>query len=321
MSNNNYLKLNGNPSSVNQDTASENMLYSIIDYYKWAFLEIGAYQNISRSPAVSGVFGGQKFRLGYVDDPRFTTGTVWQGYKGEWVWESGVSFNPQPTGVTVWLNSVQVPASSYYVDYPRGRVVFTTPSPTGSTVEANFSHRTVSFVKTEEPWFRELMYNSNNVNKQEFLNSLSGGSWNKLGETRTELPVVGVEIVGTSSYKPYQLGGGQWQYVDILYYIYTEDSSTRNRLRDLISNQNDKVIWLYNRDLMKQDSKWPFTLDYRGSPIQGYWTYPSLVAEYNNYRYLNARFIDSYSTNIETGNKWLYGAVVRTKAEIINPYG
>lgn len=318
---NNHLSLNGNPTSFMEDTVSENLLYSVIDFYKWAFLNIGAYQNISRSPAVSGVLGGQKFRLGYVNDPRFQSGKVWQGYRSDWVWESGVSFNPQPTGVNVWLNSVQVPASSYYVDYPRGRVVFSTPAATGSVVEATFANRSVSFVKSEESWFRQLMFESHNVSKETFLNSEAGGAWGQLSENRQQLPVVGVEVVGTQGHKPYQIGGGQWHYLDIIYYIYTEDASMRNRIRDIITNENDSVIWLYNRELMKKSAYWPFTLDYKGAPIQGYWTYPSLVAEYNDFRYLNCKFTNTRSSNFETGNNWLYGATVRTTAELINPYG
>lgn len=317
-----YLRLQGGVTHWLEDSNGENLKYSVIDFYRWTFLEVGAYQNITVSPAISGVFGGDRFKLGYVDDPRKPVGTTWQGFRSDWVWETGVGFNPPPTSVSVYVNSTLQPTNSgYYVDYPRGQITFSTPKPSGAVVQATFSHRTVSFVNANEPWFRELMFDSYDVSREDFLKSTSGGKWNQLSETRRQMPVVGVEVMGSSRYRPYQLGGGQWNYKDILYYIYAESASERDKLRDIISDQNDRVIWLYNRTDMKQDSRWPFMLDYKGATVSGFLTYPSLVAETNGFRYLNAKFIHTQSQNLEQNGNWLWGAVVRTTAEMINPYG
>jgi hypothetical protein len=314
MSNIEYLKLRNGVTHWLEDSVGENLKYSVIDFYKWAFLEAGAYQTITRSPATSGVYGGDRFRLGYADDPRFTAGTVWQGFRNEWVWETGVSFNPQPTSVNVYVNTVQQPATGYYVDYPRGRVVFSTPIATGAIVQADYSHRTVNFVSASEPWFREVMFDSYQVQRADFLTSTAGGKWR-------QLPMVGVEVVGTAKYKPYQIGGGQWIYQDVVFYVYAERESDRNKLRDIISDQNDRIIWLYDRTLMKENNLWPFFLDSRGVPVSGFWTYPSVVAENNGFRFLNGRFMETRSQNIDINNDWLWGAVVRTTVEMINPYG
>lgn len=321
MSNTDYLKLKNEVTHWLEDTVGENLQYSVIDFYNWAFLQAGAYQNITRSPAVSGVFGGQRYRLSYVDDGRFSSERVWQGFRSNWVWETGVNFNPPPTSVSVFINNVEQPSTGYYVDYPRGRVVFQTAIPSGSTIEANFAHKTVNFVRAEEPWFRELMFDSYEVQRDDFTNSTQGGKWHQFAENRRQLPAVGVEIVGTNRYRPYQLGGGQWHYMDILYYIYSESQEERNKLRDIISNQNDHIIWLYDRGLMKSSPNWPLTLDYKGTTVDGFLTYPSLVNEETGFRFLNARFTNTTSENMETLNGRLYGAVVRTTAEMINPYG
>lgn len=315
MSNQDYLRLNDGLAHWKEDSVTENLEYSVIDFYKWSFLEVGAYQNITRSPAISGVFGGNRFRLSYDANEE-----VWQGHRSDWVWETGVSFSPPPTSVSVWVGGV-LQASGYSVDYPRGRVEFSTAIPSGSTVEANYAHRTVSFVPASEPWFRELMFNSYDIEREDFLNSSAGGKWNQSVDLRQQMPVVGVEVVGTSRLKPYQLGGGQWQYLDVLYYVYAESKEERDKLRQILVNQNDKVIWLYDRASMKESPMWPFTLDYKGSPIAGFWTYPSLVDENNGFRYLNAKFINTQGYNQDTGNGSLYSAVVRTTAEVINPYG
>lgn len=320
MSNQDYLRLNDDVTHWKEDTVGENLEYGVIDFYKWAFLEAGAYQNITRSPAISGIHGGNRYRLSYDKEEGYLNGQVWQGHRSDWVWESGVSFSPPPTSVSVWVGGT-LQASGYYVDYPRGRVVFNTALPTGSVVEANYAHRTVSFVQASEPWFKELMFNSYDIERTDFLTGNAGGKWNAAHDIRQQMPVVGVEVVGTTRYKPYQLGGGQWQYKDVLYYIYAESKEERDKLRDIISNQNDKVIWLYDRALLKESGMWPIMLDYRGSPVTGYWTYPSLVAENNGFRYLNAKFTNTQAYNQDTGNGWLYSAVVRTTAEVINPYG
>lgn len=318
---NDYLRLNGGVTHWLEDTHGENLLYSVIDFYKWSFLEIGAYQNITRSPAVSGVTGGDKYRLGYVDDPRIGTGKVWQGYRSDWVWETGVSASPPPTSVNVYVNSTLKSSSEYYVDYPRGRVVFNSAIASGARVEANFAHRTVKFCTTDEPGFQRLMYDSHDISREDFLNSTQGGNWNQFAENRLQLPAVGIEVVGTEGFKPYQIGGGQWQYQKVVYYIYSENKTERDKLRDIFANQNDKIIWLYDRAAMKEHANWPFTLDYKGTPISGFWTYPSLVAEHNNLRYLNVRFMNTQAQNLEIKNNWLYGAVVSTTAELIAPYG
>jgi hypothetical protein len=319
---NDYLMLKGGNQHWLEDNSTENLLYSVIDFYKWSFIDqLGAYQNITRSPAVSGVHGGDRFRLSYTNEPRFTQGQVWQGFRGDWVWETGIAFSPPPTSVTVHLNGSLQPGTGYYVDYPRGRVIFNVPVATGSTVEASFSHRTVGFVPVETPWFKELMFESYNVQRNDFLNATAGGKWNQLGETRIQLPVVGVEVAGTRGFRPYQLGGGQWEHKIVKYYIYAESSAERDSIKDIIANQNDKVIWLYDRKKLKDHAMWPFTLDYRGAPISGFWTYPTIVAEYNDFRYLNAKFHDTTAENLDTKNGWLYGAVVSTYAEMITPYG
>ncbi len=318
----NYLQLNGGNQHWLEDNSSDNLLYSVVDFYKWSFInQLGAYQNVTKDPATSGVFGGNRAKLSYVNEPRATRATVWQGFRNDWVWETGVGFTPPPTSVNVYLNGNVQPGSGYYVDYPRGRVVFSVPIPTGSTVEANFAHRTVGFVPAETPWFREVMFGSYDISRDDFLNGTAGGKWNQLGENRLQLPFVGVEVAGTRALRPYQLGGGQWQYKIVKYYVYAESAAERDNIRDILVNQNDKVIWLYDRTRLKEDSQWPFTLDYRGMTVSGFWTYPSMVAPYHDFRYLKAKFRDTTAENLDTKNGWLYGACVHTVAEMITPYG
>lgn len=318
-----YLVLKGT-THFKKDALSENIEYSIIDFYKWGFLNIGAYQNISRSPATSGVYGGDRFRLSRVNDPRFTNGQIYQGFRNDWVYETGVSFSPAPTSVSIYVDGVLKPtndsAYGHYIDYPGGRVVFNTAPASTKLIEANFCHRTVSFFPATTPWFRELMYDSYNISRSDFITAAaSGGIWNPLSQNRLQLPMVGVETVSIPKFKGLQLGGGQFAYIDVLYYIFAENDSDRKQIRDIIASQNDRTVWTYDRGVMKESPNWPLVLDYRNTPVNGFLTYPSLVNESNGYRFRKIAFADTYAEDMELDNSFLYKSVVRTTCEITMP--
>jgi hypothetical protein len=295
---NDHTKLKG-VTVINRDGLDENLLQGVIDFYRWAYLCVGGFQNISR-PNVSGVFGGS------------------------WVWETGVGFSPEPTGVTVYVNGTVQPASGiaygHYVDYPKGRVIFNAVSgiPSTDVVEADFAYRTVSFVEATDQICRELMFDSDRIDFSDFLNSGSG-NWSQIPDARRQMPVVGVELVNRDRYRGYQLGGGQYVFQDILYHIFAEDDTTVRILSNQIANQNDKTIWLSNRALLKEDSRYPFGVDYRGVPNPSGLMYPSIVSNDEGFRWRKVAFGNSKIQNMEPINGQLYRAVVRTTCEVIMP--
>ena len=137
--------------SIQKDNLSNNLLLGVQDFLSWGLLNIGAFQNITRSPATSGSFadGHSRYRLRNSDDPSYDAGQVWEGFRNDWVWESGVSYqNTKPIQVSgVWIdNYFYEPTDSTYshfIDYPNGRIVFDYGVPTTKRVETNFTHRTV----------------------------------------------------------------------------------------------------------------------------------------------------------------------------------
>lgn len=54
-----------------------------------------------------------------------------------------------------------------------------------------------------------------------------------------------------------------------------EDKNTVDRLANIIKNQNEKTIYLYDTNKLTADNKFP--LNQFGSPNSGFLTYPSLV--------------------------------------------
>lgn len=316
-----YLKFKG-VASINEDLILNNLLYGVIDFYNWSMLVIGGYTNITRTPPISGVFGGQKFRLRPVKQDGYTNGQVWEGFRGNWVWETGipvVTTQPiKPTGV--WVNNIFQPATgvgsySHYVDYPRGRVVFNTAVPVTSTIETEFSTRTVRFEPAESETVRRLMFDSWSVNRADFLLANSG-NWSDVYDTRLQLPLIGVEVCKRSSFAPYQLGGGQYAYHDVVLYIITDNLTDNNQLTDILRMQNDRSIWLINRKTMKDAATYPCQLDYRGTPVASSWQYPELVNE-SGYRWTSAYLSNTTSYNLNIPNPSLFGTVVQTTVEII----
>ena len=306
--------------ALDRDWLSQNLLYGLIDWMKWALLNIGGYQNITKGQLTN--FGGDASQLRYVNDPNFTNGQVWEGHRSDWVWETGIDWPVQPVAITgVWVNgtySTDSGAYPHYVDYPRGRIVFTSGLSPTDIVQAEFSHRTINVVKSEEHWFQELMYDSYNVSRTDFLTAGSG-NWDQLAQTRRQMPAIGVELVNRRGYKPYQLGGGQWVYQDVLFYICAENPDDARQYSDILTNQNDMTIWIPNRGLMKEDARYPIDLDYRGVPLANPMQFPQIVAPtgQGGFQWRKIQFNNNHEEGMEPVNNWLYRRVVRSSLEII----
>ena len=316
-------------SNINYDQYNENLLYSVIDWCKWASLQVGGYQNIQRTLS-SGILGGDYSRLRPVKDPRYTDGQIWEGFKGDWVWESGVTFSPAPiiaSGVNVGGTFYPTPSTStayeHYIDYPHGRIVFASTVATTSTIKANFAYRTMSFVQSNEPWFRELMFESHRIEKADYL-QFGSGMWTQLSEIRRSMPAVGVELVPPRSYRPYQLGGGQWVDQAVNLYIMAENEFEKNQWMDILSMQNDKAMYLINRKLLKESGSYPYDLDYRGVPVSNPIQYPLLTQPSGHsvnpgYMWTKGWISDTTGNSLDDINGWLYRGTVSFTSTIILP--
>lgn len=322
MTNPSYTTLKGF-SHWKEDNHTSQLRNGIINFYNWGFLTIGGFTNITKSPTSSGVYGGDRFRLSYVNDPRESSGKVWQSYRSDWVWESGLNYSGgEPQSVNIYVNGTEYETTDatygHYIDYRNGKVVFDSPQATGTTIEADYSVRDVTFVPAERYWFRELLFESYEVQREDYLNS-SGGKWNLLSENRVELPIVGVELVDDEGYIPMQLGGGQYLNCSCIFYVLADNPSDRDQIKSIISNQNDKTIWLPDRKVMKASGSWPVDLDYKGRIVSGALTFPATVEEDRGWRWRRIWFSNTRSQNLDTINNWLYGASVRTTITVPMP--
>lgn len=265
-------------------TLSEILLDNFVNFFDWGFLDAGLYYNIHMPQ--SGIYGGDRNVLRPVQSPNYNNGQVWEGYRQNWVWESGINattdlpINISGVFVDDTFYDIDNVSKPYYINYPDGRVVFDTAIPDTSEVKLEYSHKSVQVVPAKGiPWFRQLQQMSFRSEK-DFQVSGSGG-WVQLGQTRVQLPAIAVEVVPTTKMIPYQLGGGQWVHSDIVFYIMSENDWECNNISDTIVNQNNRTLSLFNPTSAGMSGVAPF--NYRNELTENAvpsGVYPSLVANH-----------------------------------------
>lgn len=307
-----------------KDGFTDNLQYGMLSWVNWSLLQIGGFENVLSSQ-IDGLYGGHPAILRPVTDPNFDDGQVWESIRSHWVWETGISYGVQPqfcSGVYVEgsfkTTETEVGTYEHYIDFPRGRVVFATPVGTTANVRADYAFRIPTAGFSKEPLMQELLYGSLNVSRSDW-NVPGSGSHNQLAETRRQMPAIGLELSQRHDYKPYQLGGGQWVHQDVLLHVVSENKDERDKLLDILANQNDKVIMIPNRALMKESTQFPVDIDVYGRPVSNPIQYPNIVAPTGDggFRWASCRLRNANSQVMQTTNNWLYSGVVRITCEMI----
>ena len=298
---------------------SNNLLENFIVFYDWGFTNAGGFYNIDIPE--SGLYGGDKHKLRAVDDPNYNDGQVWEAYRSNWVWETGVANSEQPTRISgVFVadtfratGNIQQP---FHINYPDGRVVFDSAIATTSEVKLEYAHKWISVIPAEGvPWFREIQQGSLRLDNDTFT-QFGSGDWAQLGQTRVQMPTVAIDVVGGASLDPFQLGGGQNVNSDLLFYVVAENHWECTNIMDQIVSQNDREIWLFDSNKIAVSGVYPF--NYRGEINENALPsglYPQLVDNHRNRRcYIN----NSQGQGVTQLSPDLYIGVVRCSTEITN---
>lgn len=300
-------------------TITTHVVENLISFFDYGLVEKSGFVNVEIP--TTGYYDGLDHKLTPVIDPRYSDGQVWEGFRSNWAWESGVgaltaSDSAYPGVSGVYINEAFYPTStsgeySHYINHPLGRVIFDSPIDTNTEVECEYSYKYVNVTRVDGlEWFKQIQQNSERSDNTNFVNN--SGEWGVLGDNRLQLPAIGIELVNSRRMIGYQLGGGQTIFTDFLFHCVAEDSYTRDHLMDIVSLQNDKVLSAY--DLNNISSNNAFPLDYRGVPVSGALRYPDLISTYpgNNIRLVEASIDSVYSLtpNVHVGT-------VRFKTEVI----
>ena len=290
----------------------------LVEYFDWELLNKGNYFNVTLGETVD---GKDYSRLKVSTNENYAPGKAWEGFRKNWVWQSGVNHNPAPIvgsnvskpGISgVYINDVFYSSTtsgtySHYVDYYNGRVIFNTPIPTGSKVQAEYSYKWIGVDYANNlPWLKDAQLNT--LDPGDFLTNKD--KWNLPPELRVQFPMIAVEVVPMRNFKGFQLGGGQLVKTDVIFHCLAEDEITRNKLIDIVSFQNDGSMYLFNSNAIAQNNDFP--IDYRGCPVSGAKTYDQLVNTYNGGL---IRFTNTMVSQMKAFNSNFFGGVVRTTTE------
>lgn len=317
-----YLNLKGFD-KISDNTLGNELQDNMVEFLDWALLQKGNYYNVTLGELAPNGQDYSKLRL--ASSPHHTSGTVWEGFRKNWVWQSGISYNPAPIlgtnnaipGISgVYVNNAFYPSTTsgtyaHKVDYYNGRVIFDNPIPASSVVKAEYSYKYINVIYANSlPWLREIQYRT--LDFPISFNSSEKGEFDLPAESRIQLPAIAVEIVPKRTLKGYQLGGGQFVDTDVLFHCLAEDEFTRNKLVDIISLQNDKTIRMFNSNSIANSGDFP--LDYRGIPVSGALRYPDLIS--THYRG-KMRLKNSIVQGMDLINSNFYAGIVRMTLETI----
>lgn len=235
----------------------EDNLKSFLDY---SFLQIGGFINVEN--AASGLYGNSFSKMSVAYDPVRSSGTVWETPRKDWVYETGILHEGRsPIPISgIYVNNSFVPAptgntgNQYYIDYNNGNIIFSSPKPSTTNININYSYRNIQIYKANESsWWTEFQryhYDSTNLNK---INSNI-----KIGNHKIQLPCIIIETTARTSQEPYELGNTKNIInQDILLYIYTENLIQRNNIIDILILQKDNQTYLYNLNKIIKEQKWP----------------------------------------------------------------
>lgn len=345
----NYTKFD-KVDNIGDSTVGVLLRDNLISFFDWAFVDSGGFYNVD-APG-SGIYGDYRHNLRLVDDPNYSSGQVWEGFRSNWVWQSGLTCEQQPNTMTnlrdatdypnsrrlpgvsgVFVNGAFQPTSGvgtykHHIDYPRGRVVFDSAINTTDTVTAEFSYKAFNVVPADSTFFREVQYRIDQGGEDFTLTG--SGDYTQLAETRLQLPAVAVEVLTRRDLKPYALGGQHYINTQALFHVLAEDDYTKDKLLDIISFQDEKTLYMFDSDRIGRSGVFP--LDYRGSTrntdkdgnVVNSLRYPELVQPSGDggYRYegvVGGKMVLKDAIVQESGDisPNLYHGVVRTTIEVI----
>ena len=298
--------------------------YNLKAWLDWGLLRIGAWTDV-QAPTSPGVYGGNFAKLRLIDEPSFSAGQVWESARKDWVWETGVDYvdqygdtkNPIEVAATVSVNGSATVYS--WIDYPLGRVYFSSPISTSATVLVSYSFRNIqTYIASTIDWWNELQFRSFRPDDSHFTQT-GTGNWSVGGQHRIQMPCIVIEAVPRTISKAYQIGDGSyWVYQDVVCTVISENANMRNKITDILRGQYDAQIWLMNSNEVAIAEGFP--LDYRGMLVDSTATYPNLTDANTGYRWALCRFANTSVSDMETLNSKLYISKVRLTCEVaLNP--
>lgn len=288
-----------NVGDFGQTMVEESLKVNAISFFDWGLLNVGAFGNVRLNS--SGAYGANLSRLRPVKHPNYADGQVWEAFRANWVWETGITYSTSPISISgVFINGGFVPNGSggdyaFRLNYPLGYIIFASSLPLNTQVNLEFSYKKVAIQGDQVPWFRELMAGTYRPDQSSFT-QFGSGQWNSLSQNRLQLPAIVVEVAPQTNFVPAAIGGHFYRDQDVLFHVFAEAPNEANKLRDIIKAQENKTIYLYDVD--KVNSSGRYGLFMNGMINPSAYMYPQLLnPQPNGFRYTRAYFKNISPTN------------------------
>ncbi len=289
-----------NVSKAGEPLISDNLEANLVSYFNWNILGTSAFMNVSY-PA-SGAWGGSAARMRLAKHPNYTDGRVWEGFRKQWIWQSGVNADVQPISISgVKVNGTFYPSSTsgtyaHKIDYPNGRIIFANAISTSATVlvEHSFSH--YQFYTADSPWWQNIQKNSYRIDDATFHLNASG-IWSVPPEQRVQLPCVVIEATPNVRKRPFEIGSHHhWHNQEIRAHIITETRQDMKWIVDVLGGQYGTVINLFSKASMVASGVYPINM-VDGSLSSNVGNYPDFVANYPAHRELEFKDTRAFDNN------------------------
>lgn len=222
---------------------------------------------------------------------------MWEGFRKDWVWESGVEYHTQPirvSGVYV-ADTFRALGSGDFVDYPNGRVVLASGIPQASGVQCEFSYRLFQTHTADHPAWQTVQTRSFRNDSEDFL-LVGSGAWDVMAQNRVQLPAVFVEAVPNTSRRGLMLGGGVIVRQSVLFHVLAEERFHYKWLHDALTGLWQKTIYGFDKNRMLTDDAFP--LDENGSPVPSGLMYPDLVKASGDGGYFWEKIVFADTTSV-----------------------
>lgn len=250
----------------------------------------------------------------------YTDGQVWEGFRKDWVWETGIGWTGSPP---IQVSGVYIDDIFYepndieyghYIDYPNGRIVFDEAIDTTKEVKVEYSYKNVQVRRADEcEWFNEVQYQAFRSDNPDF-SRFDKGSYDVDAAKRVQLPVIVLEATPHTTTSGYELGNSALEISkDVYFWVIAENRTQRNDLIDTLIVQTDKSIWLYNTNTIAENEDYP--LDFRGMLV-GTQMYDQLV-DVLGYRWKKCQFTDGRAGETRTLTPYLFTGLVKMTCKVI----
>jgi hypothetical protein len=281
-----------------QYDSSDILVHNLSNWISYGLLEAGAYTNVTFSSAMSGY---TTLKTSY-DDRNGGSRYVYEGLGPSWVWEEDISLlgssdQPHiPSGIyvnnTFYLTSSTSGNYSHFIDFQNGRVVFNNQLGKNDVVKCEYTFRDVAIYQSDsEQWktiINEYQSRFDNLN----INNPSGLSMT-LKDKRVWLPCIVIENESNGR-RGLMLGGGEIEEHRVFYHIFSDLPFTNKKLSDLLNNQQQTVLNLYNINTA------PFPYEYNGSLNPSGVDYKTLSNKNNDNFWTHAFISNSFGSPIES---------------------